>query len=482
MIKPKLFIGSSIEGLSVAYSIQENLKFITEVTVWDQGVFNLSEFILESLVKILDTSDYGIFVFTPDDHVKIRGKKDLVVRDNVLFELGLFVGKLGRNRAFIVMPDNKDFHLPTDLLGITSGKYEANRTDNNMQAATGSFCNKVREAIQKQGPLKVSSEAPETYPEVVKAIKIEENDIFTLLFIKNDYNKARLALKKKIRYTKNKNKKIDLRIQLCYAEFKIDSSKGNLEFEKLITEYPSDESPYLYYANNLYWSNSYKKSLEVIEHGLVRLGSITSLVNLKADCLWGMNKKNEAIETLKAALSSNTHPNLILKLVTFYENIDKKNAINLLHFAYAIHPDNEILKHRFARVAYDYNEKELALLLLTELISSNSKKSDYWALLGNVYLDFDLYNISLEAYEKAAELSNHKESWIYENIGNLYNRKQLYNKAEENLKKALLLNEKSDYTHSRLASVYVAKESEKRKIDELKNNAKAKIGSDKLVQ
>src|SRR5688572_10112799 len=107
MAKPKVFIGSSVEGLSVAYAIQENLKFATESTVWDQGVFNLSESSLESLVKVLEESDFGIFVFTPDDYIKIRGKKDLAVRDNVLFELGLFVGRLGRNRAFIVLPDNQ---------------------------------------------------------------------------------------------------------------------------------------------------------------------------------------------------------------------------------------------------------------------------------------------------------------------------------------------------------------------------------------
>lgn len=65
MSKPKLFIGSSVEGLEVAYSIQENLKYISESTVWDQGVFNLSESTLESLIKILENSDFGVFVFSP---------------------------------------------------------------------------------------------------------------------------------------------------------------------------------------------------------------------------------------------------------------------------------------------------------------------------------------------------------------------------------------------------------------------------------
>ena len=151
MKKPRLFIGSSIEGLTVAYAIQENLSFNAEITVWDQGVFNLSDTTIESLMAVIESSDFGVFVFTPDDITNIRGKKNHTVRDNVLFELGLFIGKIGRKRSFIVMPDNVEFHLPTDLLGITPGKYETTRSDGNQKAATGGLSNKIREAIAKLG-------------------------------------------------------------------------------------------------------------------------------------------------------------------------------------------------------------------------------------------------------------------------------------------------------------------------------------------
>lgn len=49
MAKPTLFIGSSVEGLSVARAIKAELDFDMDVTVWSQGVFKLSHSPLEDL-------------------------------------------------------------------------------------------------------------------------------------------------------------------------------------------------------------------------------------------------------------------------------------------------------------------------------------------------------------------------------------------------------------------------------------------------
>ena len=74
-MKPKIFIASSVEGLNVANTIQEGLEYDAEVTVWDQDVFQLSSNTLDDLNEALSTTDFGIFVFTPDDTVNIRGNE-----------------------------------------------------------------------------------------------------------------------------------------------------------------------------------------------------------------------------------------------------------------------------------------------------------------------------------------------------------------------------------------------------------------------
>ena len=71
--------------------------------MWTQGVFGLSESTIESLMKEVNTSEFGIFVFSPDDAVRMRGKLFSAPRDNVVYELGLFSGALGGKDAFSLL-------------------------------------------------------------------------------------------------------------------------------------------------------------------------------------------------------------------------------------------------------------------------------------------------------------------------------------------------------------------------------------------
>src|SRR6266498_905480 len=121
--KPKVFVASSSSPTSLKYAraIQDEFAYELEIVIWTQGIFRPSHTALDSLLRKLDVYDFGIFVFTPEDVVRMLGREDenKVARDNVVFELGLFIGRLGKERNFIVVPRGKDLRLPTDLVGVS---------------------------------------------------------------------------------------------------------------------------------------------------------------------------------------------------------------------------------------------------------------------------------------------------------------------------------------------------------------------------
>lgn len=145
--KPRVFVGSSVEGLSIAEHLQLGLDYHAECTLWSQGVFGLSGGTLESLMKAVKEFDFAVLVLTPDDLVQKRSASKNSPRDNVLFELGLFMGALGRERTYIVYCRDVSIDLPTDLAGVTAATF-AKRTDSNLQAALGPVCTRVKTAME----------------------------------------------------------------------------------------------------------------------------------------------------------------------------------------------------------------------------------------------------------------------------------------------------------------------------------------------
>ena len=125
---PRAFIGSSSEGLPVAKQLQLMLTDDLATVIWNQGtVFSLAQTTIESLERAVLDYDYGIFVVTPDDRLEFRGTSRDIARDNVVFELGLFVGKLTRHRTVVVQAEGVS--LPSDLSGLTTARYDPHEKD-----------------------------------------------------------------------------------------------------------------------------------------------------------------------------------------------------------------------------------------------------------------------------------------------------------------------------------------------------------------
>jgi len=191
---PRIFVGSSVEGLQIANAIQLLLEHDAEVTVWTQGIFEPSSNSLDDLIESLFKFDFGIFVFSPDDISKIRQKKFLVARDNVIFEMGLFVGRLGKKRTLYVVPRGiSNFHLPSDLIGVSPLDYDGNRSDGNIQAALGSVCTKIRERINKLGRFEKSVGKGSNKPEFSTSIFTSQEEAdFSFIHSKlNGFNEAK---------------------------------------------------------------------------------------------------------------------------------------------------------------------------------------------------------------------------------------------------------------------------------------------------
>lgn len=121
-MKRKLFIGSSSEGLEIAKQFKTKVDAECgdwlESEIWNEGsVFMLNKNALDSLLKASRKFDYGVLVATHDDIVKTRGTEKLVPRDNVILEMGMFLGSLGLTRAFLLVEE--ETKLPSDYNGVT---------------------------------------------------------------------------------------------------------------------------------------------------------------------------------------------------------------------------------------------------------------------------------------------------------------------------------------------------------------------------
>jgi hypothetical protein len=145
-MKPSIFIGSSSEGLKYAQSIKAQLSNDAELTIWNEGLFLLGNITLEELQTFGCRFDFAVLVLTPDDTVVNRADQMKSPRDNVLFELGVFMSSLGPKKTFVVTTKG-DVKLPSDLQGLTVAKIDSDRADGNVDAMVGNACHQIRNAV-----------------------------------------------------------------------------------------------------------------------------------------------------------------------------------------------------------------------------------------------------------------------------------------------------------------------------------------------
>lgn len=143
-----IFIGSSTESLNVAQAVQKELENRNEKyfpIIWNQSVVTISSYLIPKLIEQLNKSQFAIFIFNDDDIKKSRGKTAKVVRDNVLFEFGIAVGILGRDRCFVFKTPNTQ--VPSDFDGLTYATYSKEKFEKNPCAEIGKSVTEFEQAI-----------------------------------------------------------------------------------------------------------------------------------------------------------------------------------------------------------------------------------------------------------------------------------------------------------------------------------------------
>jgi hypothetical protein len=146
MNKPRIFLGSSGKQAKLLQAITRGLEDVADVEPWTT-TFNPGRSTLDRLVELSQEVDFAAFVFAQDDWTTTDASESRQAspRDNVVFEAGLFGGALGIRRTFILHAN--DSKLPSDLLGLTSVRYDPVTSPAEVRAIN----QKLRKAIETEG-------------------------------------------------------------------------------------------------------------------------------------------------------------------------------------------------------------------------------------------------------------------------------------------------------------------------------------------
>jgi len=457
---PKLFIGSSVEGLPVAYAIQSNLNHSADVVVWDQGVFTLSDTTIESLVAILNTCDFGIFIFSPDDIGLIKGSRDKIIRDNVLFELGLFIGSIGRNRTFIVAPKNSPkMRIPTDLLGITLGRYDTEKLDDNPQASTAAFCNDVRIAIKKKGFLRqtesidtaISDNQEIVEPKSSSQDEVNNNDWIELYYA-NKFDDSIEAINKKLEGELDDADRVFLNTMIAVCKAKSNPSEGVKGVEAYLKD--NQDSVHAWQAVAFFYLQGilFQKAEKIIDEGLTKFPDNFGLLKYKADLLSRKGRPSEAVDLLEPFIASDE--TVLSKYIDYCKEAGMQpEALQAIRLAFLENAYSEYIISTYARLAYDEEKHKVALYLYNYLVGLYPDKAYYKVMLGNSAILFDFHDIALINYRAAAEIYKESDNFAIENIGHILQILGLHEEAKAYFLKAVETDKNSAYSYNRLSDL-----------------------------
>lgn len=194
--KTSVFIGSSSESHHIAKFIKYSLDLYSydngikkyEVDTWKMSVFGGRDkegnelTIAEQLKNFTDIYDFAIFLFVPDEDITantrvIQGSGEKLkaegVKHNVIFEFGLFLGRLGAKRSIVLYEESIQDFIDlcfTDLKDEFHEKEDRNKISKSFKLELLAFKGKYKEYISG-GKKKTSFEYEDLKLKIAKVEK-----------------------------------------------------------------------------------------------------------------------------------------------------------------------------------------------------------------------------------------------------------------------------------------------------------------------
>ncbi|KQW72337.1 hypothetical protein ASD03_31730 [Ensifer sp. Root127] len=124
--------------------------------------FKVNDSHLDNLIRITKQVDFAVFLLTPDDAIDHRNTMAFAPRDNVILELGMFMGALGKKRTFFVAPSDYETRIPSNFRGITPIIYDFLASDSDPHRSVQAACRQIRDLMEDLPPLPRNDDPVET--------------------------------------------------------------------------------------------------------------------------------------------------------------------------------------------------------------------------------------------------------------------------------------------------------------------------------
>lgn len=384
---------------------------------------------MESLESALNDADFAVLICVPEDRTDMRGQERATVRDNVIFELGLFIGRLSRLRTFLISPRNNEFHLPSDLNGLTPEYYDPEQLSN-PKAALGPACYNIQEAMKRLGPLpraitntglKAESEAEAEQPspnahfyEPSAEWTISEYEFKYFFALKFEKGETVKLIDEAYRASKYANTPTSLAVWQASKELAAMRAGQHADVSQIRTLAASfADEPRLqeFLGRALAHYGDEKGASEAFTLAAKISSDMQTIARLTKRALDLAPVKTEpkqvvAFRQRLLDIAAHSHPDKLafvdamesVALAAKVENI----AITIAEAGISLAPENSAARFDLARRYAETDQNELSMLHY-EAIPFPERTGMAWNNLGASYARLQMNGMATTAYEKAAE-------------------------------------------------------------------------------